>query len=729
MLIKGTPDILKPPATPLGMSGLDAVPRSDAGTAINLRTQFVQQYGQAALDRILSVWQSNAPDWEIVGKLRAMNNPDVHKAAGVQFEDFYAWWNTATAQESILQTFLNTAATKAQRAQTIRFVIANTPRFTTEQAAAAVGMSNTDFLAWLEGSEAQYANIAKAIMAAPLSDPQKAQMLESLAYKMGLSIADLARYLGTSSAQVSGLLSQAGATPTYAGGGIVAQATDTNPGAVLIGNSLAFIPAKSSRVVDAQPAADGSGSVVVTTVDGVTAEIAPGAAGLRTVPITPQAWGRLRALSISTALDYQAQSIAIYRALQELGVSNPAELNYWIPAGLDTVLQWLAVQGQTVVPPIEQIGIQPPSFSQDAALNEQFAAIFYDTSRSRGEKASAWVQIMRARGLGLNDVSRIVGVDARAVSEFLSSTDLAKSAEVPQLITVQTDIGVDFKTPENLFVPVYTRQVAPTGSGGEIPMISGNLAAMNAAQKAAEYLRLIDLGWADSQIRDAVTLDYGNQADSDWVALRNLAAAQRAADIAARAAIDAAAAATAQDLRSVMVADTARDAAQAAAIAADNAAAAADAGDTAGVASATTIAITASDTATNATSEMDALLKDYLKDPGFQKLPIEMPGYRGPTMPDMGIEYERGRVMFEPPTLPYNLNEMTLEQKRAAYADLIKQGYSDKEIRAAVEFQFGKQNDAQWAMLSMVKPVIQPAAGGGVAPLLVAVAAAYILGA
>lgn len=622
MLIKGSPDILSPPSNPLGYSGLDAVPRSDAGTTSNLRTQFVQQYGQAALDRILSVWQSNAPDWVIVSQLRAINQPDVYKAAGVQFEDFYAWWSIATAQESVLQTFSNAAATRAQRAQTIRFVIANTPGFTTEQAAAAVGMSNVDFVAWLEGSDAEYANTAKAIVTAPLSDPQKAQMLESLAYKMGLSVSDLARYLGQTTAQVSALLSKAGAAPTYVGGGLVAQATSTQPGAVLLGSSLAFIPAKSSRVIDALPTADGRGSVVVTTIDGVTAEIAPGIEGLRTVPITPQAWGRLEALQSSTALDYQAQSIAIYRALKEIGVTDPDEMDSWIPAGLDTVLAWLEVAGQTKVPTIEEIGIQAPSFSQDVALNAQFSAIFNDASLTREQKAAAWVSLMRANGFGLNDVSRIVGVDARAVSEFLSSTDLAISAEVPKLITVQTDSFVDFQTPETLFVQTYTRQAVPTGSGGEIPILP-DLAAMDSAGKAAEYLRLLDLGWTDAQIRLAVEIEYGAQLDADWQALRNIAAAQRAAQIAEKAAADAAAAAAAAQAQADQVAQndpqssaaavtaqqadnaataaaTANSAAAVAANAANTAAAAADAGDAAGSVQASQVAQTAADTATNA---------------------------------------------------------------------------------------------------------------------------------
>lgn len=165
----------------------------------------------------------------------------------------------------------------------------------------------------------------------------------------------------------------------------------------------------------------------------------------------------------------------------------------------------------------------------------------------------------------------------------------------------------------------------------------------SAAQKAAFYLSKLDAGFTDAQIRITAESAFGPQADADWSALRNLAAAQRAAEIATQAAADAAAAAAAdQTSQSAVVATTANNAAEAAATAADNAAAAADAGDTAGVASATTIAITASDTATNAVSEL------------------------------------------------------VLEGKE------------------------GKKT---------IEPVIQPAAAGGVAPLLLAVAAAYILGA
>jgi len=215
-----------------------------------------------------------------------------------------------------------------------------------------------------------------------------------------------------------------------------------------------------------------------------------------------------------------------------------------------------------------------------------------------------------------------------------------------------------------------------------------------AAAKAAFYLTKIDAGFTDAQIRITAESAFGPQADADWGALRNLAAAQRAAEIAAKAAADAAAAAAAaqdqanaivaadpqssaaatttqQAIQVTQAATTANDAAQAAATAAANAADAADAGDTAGVASASTVAITASDTATNATSNLQKLI-DY----GLVEPPYEEP--RKPVMPDMGIEYERGRVIDRP---------------------------------------------------VVGKEVTPSAAGGGVAPLLVAVAAAYILGA
>jgi hypothetical protein len=55
---------------------------------------------------------------------------------------------------------------------------------------------------------------------------------------------------------------------------------------------------------------------------------------------------------------------------------------------------------------------------------------------------------------------------------------------------------------------------------------------------------------------------------------------------------------------------------------------------------------------------------------------------------------------------------------------------TDAQIRAETEAVYGPQADADWAMLrSLAEPVTQQPAAGGVAPLLLAVAAAYILGA
>jgi hypothetical protein len=73
---------------------------------------------------------------------------------------------------------------------------------------------------------------------------------------------------------------------------------------------------------------------------------------------------------------------------------------------------------------------------------------------------------------------------------------------------------------------------------------------------------------------------------------------------------------------------------------------------------------------------------------------------------------------------------LTTEQKVARYRELRAKGMTDAQIRAETEAVYGPQADADWAMLrSLAEPVTQqPAAGAGIAPLLLAVAAAAILG-
>ncbi len=74
--------------------------------------------------------------------------------------------------------------------------------------------------------------------------------------------------------------------------------------------------------------------------------------------------------------------------------------------------------------------------------------------------------------------------------------------------------------------------------------------------------------------------------------------------------------------------------------------------------------------------------------------------------------------------------ELTTTEKIATYRAMRASGLSDVEIRKRVENQVGTQADADWAMLrSLAEPVTPQPAAGGVAPLLLAVAAAYILGA
>lgn len=194
-------------------------------------------------------------------------------------------------------------------------------------------------------------------------------------------------------------------------------------------------------------------------------------------------------------------------------------------------------------------------------------------------------------------------------------------------------------------------------------------------EQARIYNMLIDAGNSDGQVRDAVEYVYGAQADENWQLL------QRAAD----------------DLRRPV---------------------------------------------TKLPIELE---RDFIPGaPGAEPLPMPTP-MPIPGEPDFTMPvFPDRRDIFEPPTLPYNLTELTLVQKRQVYADLRKEGYTDAEIRTAVENQVGKQSDADWALVSApsrVVPVVDtgrvddtgrvepPAAGGGIAPLLLAVAAAAILGA
>jgi hypothetical protein len=258
----------------------------------------------------------------------------------------------------------------------------------------------------------------------------------------------------------------------------------------------------------------------------------------------------------------------------------------------------------------------------------------------------------------------------------------------------------------------------------------------SATQKAAFYLAKLDAGFTDAQIRITTESAFGPQLDADWQALRNIAAAQRAAQIAAKAADDAAAAAAAAQAQADQVAQndpqssaaavtaqqadnaataaaTADSAAAVAANAADTAAAAADAGDAAGSVQASQVAQTAADTATNAADAAAAAAerKRYMEEAVF------------PMAPRGGLVDLPGGGFYEP-------ERLTTEQKVARYRELRAKGMTDAQIRAETEAIYGPQADADWAMLrSLAEPVTQqPAAGAGIAPLLLAVAAAAILG-
>lgn len=86
---------------------------------------------------------------------------------------------------------------------------------------------------------------------------------------------------------------------------------------------------------------------------------------------------------------------------------------------------------------------------------------------------------------------------------------------------------------------------------------------------------------------------------------------------------------------------------------------------------------------------------------------------------------------------------LTVQQKVARYQAMRASGMTDAQIRAEVESKIGPQNDADWNLLRTLAMETKPAAGGvttlpgpgttpaagGIGPLLLAVAAAYVLGA
>lgn len=81
------------------------------------------------------------------------------------------------------------------------------------------------------------------------------------------------------------------------------------------------------------------------------------------------------------------------------------------------------------------------------------------------------------------------------------------------------------------------------------------------------------------------------------------------------------------------------------------------------------------------------------------------------------------------PTLvvPENIVSWTPNQKIALYASKRAMGYTDAQIRAAVESAIGPQADVDWAYLQTQAGFPPGGAAAGGAGLLVAAVAAYFL--
>ena len=255
--------------------------------------------------------------------------------------------------------------------------------------------------------------------------------------------------------------------------------------------------------------------------------------------------------------------------------------------------------------------------------------------------------------------------------------------------------------------------------------ITDDLAIQSADTKAAIYNALIDEGNSNAAIRARAEYLFGPQADADWNALISLANAQRAAIAAENArkeAAAAAAAAAAEDARRDAAAAAAAEQArqQAAAAAADAAAAAAAAAEKARRDAAAAAA--AAEQARRDAAAAAAVAEEARRRAASAQTPSTLIGG----------------------DIPTDLPMRSVQDRASIYNALISAGNTDAAIRARSEYLFGPQADADWSALrdlaqrlktgTTIQPTPMPtpgapgAAGAGIGPLLLAVAAAAILG-
>lgn len=296
-----------------------------------------------------------------------------------------------------------------------------------------------------------------------------------------------------------------------------------------------------------------------------------------------------------------------------------------------------------------------------------------------------------------------------------------------------------------------------TGSQSQL-IVPENIASVTVAQKIDAYQRARGNGWTDAQIRAAVEQLTGPQSQSDWAYLVSksgygnpdyaaqiefdagqaaqeaAASARAAADEAARAAQAAQNAAAVRAAQSAVAADAARaqeatrsaQAAQAAqnardaqaAHAARSAQAAADAARAAEIARVSAQAAQSAEAARLAKAAADAAAAAK----------VAADAARADTTATAPTTTVQGDIV-KTIVLPPNLQNLTPAQKIALYRQARFDGFSDSEIRAAVEEKLGPQAATDWAYLQTqagFPPTGAAAAGGGVG-VLIAAAAAYFL--
>lgn len=475
MLIQGSPDILRPPSTP-SMGGLGNAQATDPYWSNRVgQVQSAWSDSQRVINTTLAVVYAK----QFLGWLQSWGwtAQDMADAAGISLDEFSKFLRDHSSEQAVeLRNALQDVASvwdmqgpsDYQKAGIIRD-IAQANDLQDSDVSSVVGMTVEELRSWLYDTDNHFRSMVAPILnAAWLSSAQIGSGLRAVAYKHALSATDLARITGLSLSAINGYLSASGPS-MFSGTGLGIDATVDNPGLAIASTGIwAVVPRGSDPIDDVY--AGTADRLVVKSTAGVLYPLPVGGSMEIRLPLSSSGAGAVQSIMGNASMTLAEKSRRIAAIQAKYGASDAEMQWFGADVGGLTYAQFQAAGGATYYAYTpDEIRFQARSDSSDPALWDVFYGIWSDPALTLAQKVDAVAAALTQYRIGVYDLATITGFDAVAWAQVLSdSQTYQQSLTIPEVMAPAQEVApyqVQQSAPSQTASTAAVYATAPGGIG------------------------------------------------------------------------------------------------------------------------------------------------------------------------------------------------------------------------------------------------------------------------